>query len=258
MFEAVSNPQIISVLSGQSTAHARVRSRFSHLLIYKESGTSVYTIRDREYLLTEGCVLYVPEHEAYHFRKTSVGDSVYRLVNFRADMGDEPPQLITVTNRDNCSLIFRQMEHAHHLGRGPAEEYETLSLFYRLLALLCQSELPEYTTAKTKALIAPAMEYLEQNLFSCELKMAELHTLCHMSAPTFRHIFLSKTGMTPKKYVIQQRLVRAQNILDSGEYQNIAEVARSVGYSDPLYFSRHFKMFCGVCPTRFVVHRPEE
>jgi AraC-like DNA-binding protein len=114
-----------------------------------------------------------------------------------------------------------------------------------------KTEEREYTTAEQKERIDAAMDFLKLHIFDSDLKISSLHTLCGMSAPTFRRIFISKFGVTPKKYVTNQRLLQAKTILECGEYKSIAEVARLVGYDDPLYFSKHFKEFYGTSPSNF-------
>ena len=39
------------------------------------------------------------------------------------------------------------------------------------------------------------------------------------------------------------------SILESGDYDSIAEVSELVGYSDPLYFSKAFKKIYGFSPS---------
>ena len=249
--EFIKDPQIVGVISGESTLKASIDNRPSHTLIFKESGESIYTLRGKRYRLSAGTVLYVPEGESYSFKKTSTGESVYRLVNFHADTCSSEPKLFILQPSDNPSFIFRQMEKLWRFNGKASGKYELLSLFYKLIAIISESEDTKYTTAEQKASIDPAIEHLEAHIFHSELKTSNLHELCGISAPTFRRIFASRFGTSPRKYVIRQRLLQAKTILESGEYKNISEVAHSVGYDDPLYFSKHFKEFYGSSPSNF-------
>ena len=49
---------------------------------------------------------------------------------------------------------------------------------------------------------------------------------------------------------ISQRMSRARQLLDSTTL-GIAEVAREVGYDDPLYFSRQFRRTHGMSPRDY-------
>lgn len=243
------NPRIISVFSGLATSQAVITDRPSHLLMYKIDGESIYYLRNKEIHLTAGNILFVPEHETYSFRKVSPGDSRYCLINFHADIqGGGIPQVFVLPTEESAAQIFRQMERCWRVERTSGV-YDCLSLFYQLISLLVKGTESDYTTTEQKAQILPAVEYLEKYMFDSRLKISHLPEMCKLSAPTFRRLFLSQFGVSPKKYMIRQRMRRAKAVLESGEYESIGEVARMVGYEDPLYFSRHFKEFYGIPPT---------
>jgi AraC family transcriptional regulator of arabinose operon len=51
------------------------------------------------------------------------------------------------------------------------------------------------------------------------------------------------------------RMTRARGLLDRTTL-TIAEIARAVGYDDPLYFSRHFRDRHGVSPREYrAIHK---
>ena len=249
--EFIKDPRIVGVISGNSTLHATIDRRPSHTFILKESGESIYLLRGKRFCLCAGTVLFIPEGESYSFKKTSDGESIYRLINFHAEIDSPEPKLFVLPRGENPSALYKQMEKLWKFDVKASGKYELLSLFYKLISLFIASEETEYTTSKQKESIEPAMEFLQGHLFDGELKISSLPSMCGMSAPTFRRIFASRFGTSPRKYVIRQRLLQAKIILESGEYKNVAEVARSVGYDDPLYFSRHFKEFYGVSPSNF-------
>ena len=60
------------------------------------------------------------------------------------------------------------------------------------------------------------------------------------------------TGKTPKDYIRMRRMTRAAELLRSGEMITVAEVAYKVGFSDSLYFSRCFKQYFGVTPSKYM------
>ena len=57
-------------------------------------------------------------------------------------------------------------------------------------------------------------------------------------------------GLNPKEYVVEKRLSHAKVIIESGEMDTVKQLALSVGYDDPLYFSKAFKMKYGVSPAK--------
>ena len=71
-----------------------------------------------------------------------------------------------------------------------------------------------------------------------------------------RKMFLRETGATPREYLEKKRMERARDIILSGatnrysEY-TISQIAEACGFSEPLYFSKVFKKYYGVSPSRF-------
>ena len=65
----------------------------------------------------------------------------------------------------------------------------------------------------------------------------------------FRRIFTARYNISPKEYVLRERISHAKTIIENGEYETIGAVAESVGYNDPLYFSKAFKQYYGISPS---------
>ena len=72
-----------------------------------------------------------------------------------------------------------------------------------------------------------------------------------------RKLFKKETGVTPHEYLTRARMRRAKEIILSGvtnrysEY-TVTQIAEACGFAEPLYFSRVFKKYFGVSPSRYV------
>ena len=64
------------------------------------------------------------------------------------------------------------------------------------------------------------------------------------------YVFSKYAGMGPGDYLIACRLNRAKELLTTIG-ASVSEVAKSVGYSDPLYFSRSFRKRFKMSPSEF-------
>ena len=71
-----------------------------------------------------------------------------------------------------------------------------------------------------------------------------------------RKLFKKETGVTPHKLLLDERMKLAEYLLSGGaanqysEY-SVSQVAEACGISEPLYFSRVFKQYFGVAPSKF-------
>lgn len=63
-------------------------------------------------------------------------------------------------------------------------------------------------------------------------------------------IFKSETGDAPIRHLINIRLEKAMELLQSGFAGSIQEVAVQVGYEDAYHFSKLFKKRYGIPPSQ--------
>ena len=66
----------------------------------------------------------------------------------------------------------------------------------------------------------------------------------------FIRCFRAYTGYPPRQYLIRLKVNRARELLSYSSY-NISEIARLVGYDNPLYFSRVFSQNMGCSPSEY-------
>ena len=91
---------------------------------------------------------------------------------------------------------------------------------------------------------------IEQKLDSPELTVDYLAERMNMGRSTFYNRVKSDTGMSPNAFINEIRLKRAVRLLEEGR-MNVSEVAYSVGFSDPKYFTRCFKNRYNISPGSY-------
>lgn len=245
MIGNIEKPEILSILQGPSVVHGVISGRPSHAFVFKLSGESVYTFSGQTLRLSQGQMLFIPQGSSYTVRRVSPGDSRYVLINFRGKLAAQPEVFHL---EDHSSLCARLCKVS--LLDTPADRYRAQAVFYEVLGAICEGEKAGYMPAATASRLTPALEYLRENLFDPELKVGQLHSLCGISDTYFRTLFQSRFGVSPKKYILQNRLRRAKAILEHGEYASISQAALLSGFDDPLYFSKVFKQTYGYPPSR--------
>lgn len=62
-------------------------------------------------------------------------------------------------------------------------------------------------------------------------------------------LFKDTTGLSPMQYLFKVRMKKAETLLASD--LTVAQVAASVGYNDPLFFTKQFRKWSGESPTEF-------
>ena len=78
----------------------------------------------------------------------------------------------------------------------------------------------------------------------------ELARTAGMSLSSFKRKFKKQFGMSPGKWLREQRIARAEGMLKNLN-KNISDIAFELGYSDAAAFSKSFKSETGVSPTEY-------
>ena len=86
--------------------------------------------------------------------------------------------------------------------------------------------------------------------FGRPLSLADLAKCACLHPTYFNQVFKRVVGMPPMKFLEQQRLRRAQELLGQSVLP-VADVALTVGYQDPYYFSRAFRRLTGLAPSAY-------
>jgi AraC family transcriptional regulator, arabinose operon regulatory protein len=93
--------------------------------------------------------------------------------------------------------------------------------------------------------IAYMMRHLDR-----PLQISELAQTAHISPSHFFALFKRWTGFSPIDYFIGLRMHHAGRLL-TGTNMSVKETAAALGYDDPFYFSRVFKLVHGMAPRDF-------
>ena len=246
MLKHIENLKLISVIRGVTNPHA-LHTKYPHRLILRLTGTVRYLLPAQTPVLGPGDVMLIANSPTYRGEILSPDSATYILVNFEGDLPDTPPGGYALYGQTELHNLFLRL-YQNWSVQTPANQCRCMALLYELLSHFAGGG---HGTAgsHTYSRIQPALTYLEAHIFDPDLKIGDLHHHCGMSDTYFRRIFLTRFGVSPKRYVIDRRLAQAMAILDNGDFSTISEVALMVGFEDALYFSKAFRSKYGYPPS---------
>lgn len=97
--------------------------------------------------------------------------------------------------------------------------------------------------------LARALQYVEQH-YRGKVTSAEAAAICRLTTFQFSRVFRETYGLTFQDYLIRYRIREAGRLLKNPNAQ-VAEVASLVGFNDPSYFTKVFRRYTGISPSRY-------
>lgn len=149
---------------------------------------------------------------------------------------------------DSISEHEGEVEFIHHLS-----DYKHLSDVETRFLEFCKKLSEDIagrreSTNQKQAVLA--LDYIEKNYMNVNMSLNMVCAHLCVSTSYFSTIFKSATGETFIEALTRVRMEKARRILETSNMKSY-EVALSVGYNDPHYFSSIFKKHMGVTPTEY-------
>lgn len=96
-----------------------------------------------------------------------------------------------------------------------------------------------------------AKEVVEENIENSNFSVQDFADAMNLGKSKFYSKIKSITSQTPNEFILSIRLKKAASYMVSNDDITVSEVAYSVGYKDPRYFSKSFRQFYGVSPSQY-------
>lgn len=231
----------------------RPDGRVDYHLLYMVGGKKEITIKGKKYWMQPGdAVFYMPsEPHDYTFfvdDANPVTESFY--IHFSGTSAAEAVEKSGIT--ESCFIhsaggkAGRLMISVITAQRG-GDSLTACGQLLRLLSLLGSGR--EGTESETARRIHRQAEYINAH-FAEEIDLDRCAAEEGLSRSRFSHLFTEIMGMSPYKYQLSLRLDRAKELLSFSSL-SVGEISASVGFSDPLYFSRIFRKWFSLSPSDF-------
>ncbi len=148
-----------------------------------------------------------------------------------------------------CGAIIRRYLEAPRRANETAEASLLQAAFYELMSIHL-----EESTAKVevpKRAVQKVAEYLEQNS-QRKLKISEVAERFYLSQNHMCILFRREYGVSPQAYLLALRIEKAKSLLARRDEKfSVKTIAASVGFENPLYFSRCFCKRVGCSPSEY-------
>ncbi|WP_375535898.1 helix-turn-helix transcriptional regulator [Alteribacillus sp. HJP-4] len=98
--------------------------------------------------------------------------------------------------------------------------------------------------------LQPVFDFIHEHLYQT-IRVKDVAEIAGMSEKYFISYFKQALGLTPGRYIYQLKMNRARELLYIKRY-SIQQIASMLGYPDPYSFSKAFRKYYNVPPSKFV------
>ena len=227
--------------------------RLDYYLMYIKSGELEVSFPDGDRVLAAGTAVIFPPRRRYRYRFAGGCQMSYLWCHFT---GSDVSRLLT-------ELGLAPLPFHRQIGREGAilSEFERIfSVFSEggvfrdpILAHTLEGLLLTVARASAEpaspAPLSRSVGYINEN-YTRDIRIPDLARMENLSNSRYHVLFCEAFGMPPSRYVTKLRVQSACELLLTTDLP-VKQVGLSVGYDDPHFFSKIFKAYAGVSPTKY-------
>lgn len=245
------------LITQQCFETTRPLGRIDFQLLYIAKGSAYFQIEDKLHKVAEGnIVLYHPGASQYYRYELIDQPDVYwvHFAGYQANtilsqMGFSKSGIYHTGPQSEFVILIQNMIKELQVKRSRYHIITNLYIkeFIELLARFtaeAENGRWNYNSLVEKAIIDFHQSY------SLPIQINDYAKKLNISSCWFIRCFKGYTGKTPQQYISEIRISKAKELLYSSSF-TCNEIAQSIGYSDPLYFSRIFKQAVGISPQTY-------
>jgi len=190
-----------------------------------------------------------PVHPGYLIREVAAEDLLRKVSPHQLTIGQHHevhlPHHFALAGA--APSLLGRIEQQYRQLDDYAAPFVLRSMLMELLLELVRATVDRSTSRQTSK-VEPALQAMRDNP-TRNWSVAQLAALCGYHPSYFASLFAELAGMTPKQYIIAERIKLAKQALLKGE--PIESIAQQLGYTSIHYFSNNFKKETGLSPSEF-------
>ncbi len=220
-------------------------------------GSRRLTIFKHKYIIAEGDVFIINSEEPHSIGEVKNREHDYIVLSIL-------PQLI-IQNLGNDQIRFKNIIDSPVLAKHLSGLFEILIKNKSIGSLLdiasIVKSMEQYKTVPpylsiTDNRLLKAKNHLDQSVTDTH-SLESLADKASLSVFHFSRLFKKYIGMSPHRYLLDNRLRCARELLEMGH--TIFDIAIAAGFYDSSHFIRHFSKYYGVSPLEYqkgITHLP--
>ena len=202
-------------------------------LSFCKSGQITYTQNGKEYVSEKHKAILLPKGGNYSLYCNKTGDC--EGVDIKEIV------MLDISNSEKYLNSFEEIKELSFFENDKLKQY---SLFFRMLDRLLME------TKSNRSMVGRIVAYIEENYNNAELTNQLIARKNNISEVYMRRLFVKEYKTTPKQYITDIRIKKAEQLLSEGTL-SVGEIAVKCGFGDIHHFSRVFKKVNAVSPLEY-------
>ncbi|MFS0727086.1 helix-turn-helix domain-containing protein [Paenibacillus sp. 1P07SE] len=232
-----------------------------YLMHHVLAGAGTFTFQDTQYDLRAGQTFVIEPQQLVSYISDAEQPWHYRWVAFA---GSEASQLVGSAGlrqglpvldggSRRLAVLFRGIRHVFR-SSGRMADLQALGYLHLIMVELGRAMEPaaddSYRDDEGGGLIQRVIHYLSTQ-YAEPVSIERMADTMGYNRAYLSRIFKQRTGLTPVHFLLKLRLDKARQLLRGSQELTIEQIAASVGFHDPLYFSKQFRRLYEQSPTAY-------
>jgi AraC family transcriptional regulator of arabinose operon len=233
--------------------------RPQYVIHYIIDGEGSYTVNNKTYIIKKNQGFLIRPGTVTYYEADKDNPWSYMWIGFN---GVKAETYLNYANLNEENLIFEystdstlkdyisEMLKLNEMDYSSELKLEGLLYFFMSKLVETRKDVFNPKAYKSAELyLEKSIEFIENN-YSNNIKINDIANYIGINRSYLTHIFKKNINISPQDFLVNYKIDKACNLLENTDL-SIKVVAKSIGYSDPLTFSKIFKKVKGESPKNY-------
>lgn len=232
-----------------------------YIMHYVLSGEGIIIANDKTYKVGPNQLFLFPPHINVKYKQEKNNPWSYIWIEFNGSTMKQILSNIQYSNEqfifnDNADRtlekIFKTVIYEDKELNDDEESMSLISNLFRIFTFLFKyySKSNSAKLTREEQLVKSIIDYINANYSNPDLTMSDISKKFFLSQSYMNRIFKKETDITPIQYLDELKMKKAIELLNHKAF-TIEQISDSIGYKNQFYFTRRFKKYYGMPPSKY-------